>query len=128
MGEFYNGSLDEIKEKIKGNSKSETYKNPTQTLPVPPPNPPKHIPPENVSCCKCCEEDNLWMDNFKETVDDLLLKSNIHTCGDWSTLKNGKENTRFNGCQSNKEGKCKARFPREIFPETTVDDLTGNQS
>jgi hypothetical protein len=55
---------------------------------------------------------------FKETVDDLLLRSNQH---DHSVYENGND---ISYCLNSK-GQCKRRFPRETFEQTTVDPKTG---
>jgi hypothetical protein len=49
-------------------------------------------------------------------VDDILLRSNVHTC---SLLDLEKSRFKAKGCL-NKDGICKARFPRLIVPQTTV--------
>jgi hypothetical protein len=56
--------------------KAEEYQDPTQTLLDP--------PPEYIVCdcekCEPCENTANWWQNFKNTVDDLILRSNVHQC------------------------------------------------
>lgn len=76
---------------------------------------------------------------FRETVDAILLKSNMHGCrSSVDKLKALNEanaqghtglvsfagNGKFFGCM-NKYGECTARFPRDVFPETVVDRTDG---
>ena len=103
-------------------SESEGYQNPTESLPEPPP---PHCP---NSPCKACDNCALligWWSRFRATVNDIILKSNIHKC---STNKNkdGSQNKActYKGCLDNIWGKCK-RFPRPIFAETEFDNETG---
>ncbi len=59
------------------NAASSEYRDPTQTMPVP-------APPRCTDCstdsCQKCENNNQWWNNYRRTVDDLLLKSNTHQC------------------------------------------------
>ncbi|KAF8231099.1 hypothetical protein L208DRAFT_1216583, partial [Tricholoma matsutake] len=99
------------------------YEDPTETLPVPP-------PPEctvtNCQNCDKCIAMALWTKEYYETVDDLLLKSNVHTCTT-NRSKNGSQHKLhlFTGCLDNIWNKCKAQFPRPLFEYTTVDKETG---
>ncbi|TDL15794.1 hypothetical protein BD410DRAFT_679666, partial [Rickenella mellea] len=63
--------------------------------------------------CKNCAERETWWERFQNIVDDLLLKSNVHTC-------------RRTSCLKNKYGTCKARFPRNVYEETMIDPETGS--
>ncbi|KIM73419.1 hypothetical protein PILCRDRAFT_50220, partial [Piloderma croceum F 1598] len=103
VGEFMTGTMDEVKEQVDENIKAKEYRDPTQTLPDAPPE------PTECDCNKCesCENTANWWQNFKTTVDDLILRSNVHK-----------------GC-INKHGNCKARFPRQTFEKTEVDPKTG---
>jgi hypothetical protein len=49
-------------------------------------------------------------------VDDILLRSNVHTCS-FSDLE--KSRFKAKGCL-NKDGICKAHFPHPIVPQITV--------
>lgn len=112
-----------------------TYQNPTQTLPKPPP-----IKCNNAECnqCKRCKRLDRWWGQYLNTVDDLILRSNVHDCKPMSNeqlatskrtskgISDEKINaTQRRGCQ-NKDGVCKARFPREIVPETIIDPSDGS--
>ena len=58
-------------------SEKADYKNPTQTLPeLPQPS------CDNPLCngCSSCNKLSAWTSKYQSTVDDLLLKSNIHKC------------------------------------------------
>ena len=111
---------------------SPIYEDPTQTLPSP--------PPINCECqcddhsdfsfCKRCKECDSWWGTFRLTVDDLLLRSNVHTCRQGRrprSAKTDKEHKVSNvkGCL-NKDGVCMARFPREFVQETFVDPSDGH--
>ena len=73
--------------------------------------------------CSDCQALETWWNRFRATVDDLIFKSNVHTCrgqkSDEKAVKKDKP-----GC-INKHGNCKARFPREVFEQTEVDPKTG---
>jgi len=64
---------------------------------------------------------NKWFNDFNYIVDDIVSRSNIHHCRQGN--KKGDKRDRP-GC-FNENGICKARFPRELVPQTQVDDLTG---
>jgi hypothetical protein len=102
VGEFMTGPMEKVASEVECLAKDPEYKDPTQTLPEAPPPLCKH---------------QAWQSKFKITVDDILLKSNVHKCGGG---KNGRRPT----CM-NKQGNCKARFPRTIFEQTEVDPQTG---
>ena len=74
VGEFMTGTMDEVKKQVHENMKAEEYQDPTQTLPDP--------PPEFKECdckkCESCENTANWWKIFKNTVDDLVLRSNVH--------------------------------------------------
>lgn len=137
MGEFLTGSHQKVQQIVNNNMIQNDYVSPTETLPAPPPLKCK----KTVACgdcAKCIELDN-WRDHYRDTVDDILLRSNVHTCRggpreyqrkhnrDRGKSRNSKE--KFNpvtGCKSNKWGKCKARFPRKVFEQTMVNPMTGS--
>jgi len=65
----------------------------------------------------------IWWQNFRKITDDLIFRSNVHTCqGKKSDEKAAKKD--HPGC-INKHGNCKARFPRKIIEQTEVDPKTG---
>jgi hypothetical protein len=114
VGEFMTGPMEKIASEVECLAKNPEYKDPTQTLPHPPPPLCKH--PMKDDCAKCKKHRD-WQSKFKITVDDILLRSNVHKCGGG---KNGRRPTCIN-----KQGNCKARFPRTIFEQTEVDPQTG---
>ena len=122
ISEFLTGSQEVVLSNIEKASQMSGYMDPTQTLPVPPPLPCK----KRCGQCKRCSDLKSWGNKFDFTVDDIMAKSNIHTC----TSNRNKDGTvnkarQYVGCLNNKWGKCKARFPRPIFQTTEVDTETG---
>ena len=120
VGEFMTGTMDEVKEQVDKNMKAKEYRDPTQTLP--------DAPPELTDCdcnkCESCENTANWWQNFKNTVDDLILRSNVHKCRTSIPADEKKQKKERRGC-INKDGNCKARFPRQTFKNTEVDPKTG---
>ena len=111
-GDFQTGSFNEVTERVAQKSKDTSYTDPTQMLPKAPPQ-------GNL-------EDSCWNKHFNEDVDALILKSNVHNCEKYTTKSGRKRKDKDSyGCRNNKWGKCKARFPRPLFKETTVDSETG---
>jgi hypothetical protein len=64
---------------------------------------------------------------FRQTVDDLLFRSNTHHCTT-NRNKNGSKNQSrsFTGCLDNVFGKCKACFPRPVVETTYIDETIGH--
>ncbi|KAF8811800.1 hypothetical protein BYT27DRAFT_7014662, partial [Phlegmacium glaucopus] len=95
---------------------------PTETLPKPPPLPCT----SKCENCKKCRNLKAWHERFAFEVDDVVSKSNIHTCST-NINKDGTQNRAkaYKGCLDNKWGKCKSRFPQELFEQTQVDPVTG---
>src|ERR1700728_1611209 len=120
VGEFMTGTMDEVKEQVDENMKVEEHRDPTQTLPAAPPE------PTDCNCNKCesCESTTNWWQNFKNTVDDLILRSNVHKCRTSIPADEKKQKKERRGC-INKYGNRKARFPRQIFEKTEIDPKTG---
>src|SRR6266436_873786 len=120
VGEFMTGNMDDVKEQVHENMKAEEYRDPTQTLP--------DAPPESTDCdcnkCESCKNTANWQQNFNNTVDDLVLRSNVHKCRTSIPADEKKQKKEQRGC-INKNGNCKARFPRQIFDKTEVDPKTG---
>jgi hypothetical protein len=124
MGEFLTGSQNDVLESVTKDSKQESYKDPTETLgPQPPPPLCDSIHAQDQSCHKC-DELNHWWKCFEGVVDDLVSKSNVHDC-ERGTNKDGSVSKKYASCKDNKYGKCKARFPCQIFKFTEVDPETG---
>lgn len=112
------------------------YQDPTQTLPEPAP---RYC--VNYPMCECneCESNSEWWKDYHKTIDDLLLKSNIHRCAtslaassqsqvrpmedDVVSSKAAKQGPK--GC-IDRNGVCRARFPRECHEVTTVDEADGH--
>jgi hypothetical protein len=108
QGEFITGKMENVHTVIDEAENLESYQNPTQTLPEIPPPLCKHK--KKLDCFKCtCV--GIWWHKFRNTVDDILWRSNIHECG--------------NRCYANDRESCKSCFPRELVVETLVDTETG---
>lgn len=136
IGEFLTGSQEQVQKQVNSSMIDDEYADPTQTIAEPPPK--RCSSPSTCGGCKRCADIEAWRLRFKTTVDDILLRSNVHTCKGGPTeykkklakergkSKNEQEKyTPYTGCKSNKWGKCKARFPREVFPQTMVNPNTG---
>ena len=117
-GDFLMGDHTDVLERNKQRQKSEEYIDPTESLPVPPPQMCQKEHLKSEKGCKYCD----WEKAFSDTVDDLLIRSNVHSC-QRGINKDGsrKKSMASAACMDNKWGKCKARFPREIHPRTLVD-------
>ena len=125
MGDFITGTHAEVSERIGKLRDVAEYVDPTMTLPVPPPEPCKtHVDEELVADgCRSCTASLEWNQKYHDTVDDLLLRSNVHSCNR-GTKKDGtrKKNKLYAGCMDNKWGKCKARFPRATSVKSVIDE------
>ena len=135
-GEFITGTMDYVKSKLPIDIENQTkgihtirsnslrgvtghlYQDPTQTLPQVPPKSCGSI--EHINCNACQSLHNWWL-TFSDTVDDILLRSNVHKCSS-SDLDSKKFKAK--GCL-NQNGICKARFPRAIVSETTINSEDG---
>jgi Helitron helicase-like domain at N-terminus/PIF1-like helicase len=120
VGEFLTGSMTDIETRIRESARDDNYRNPTETLPERPP-PLCNVHDNDDSPCICLEE---WYHRYKDTVDDLILKSNVHTCRKPVYNSKGSSANQRPTC-FNKHNNCKARFPRKKYKETTVDLKTG---
>ncbi|KAH6907180.1 hypothetical protein BKA70DRAFT_1104794, partial [Coprinopsis sp. MPI-PUGE-AT-0042] len=121
QGEFLTGTLQEVHERREESRTKPEYRDPTTTLPVPPP-----VHPSSTSeACKCRAHTS-WWGWFKSVVDDILLRSNIHDCKR-KIKKDGSKSARmtYTSCTDNKWKKCRARFPRKTRAFTEVDAETG---
>ena len=130
QGEFLTGTQTDVLYNVSQDAQStaNTYTDPTETLPEPPPAPCTTYL-KNLSCdgnCRKCQKLNTWRETFARKVDDVISKSNIHTCST-NINRNGTQNKAksYKGCLDNKWGRCKSRFPRDTFAETRVDPVTG---
>ncbi|KAF8220143.1 hypothetical protein L208DRAFT_1160808, partial [Tricholoma matsutake] len=95
------------------------YLDPTKTMPEPPP---ERCQETRCDSCENCEKLKSWWSRFRQTVDDLVLHSNVHSC--CMTTKDKDGNDIKKGCL-NKQGRCRARFPWDVVEQTMVDPLTG---
>jgi hypothetical protein len=124
-GEFMSGTHTEVLEHIGKLRDVEDYVDPTMTLPVPPPKPCKtHVEEHLVADdCQTCTASLEWSQQYCNTVNDLLLWSNVHSCNR-GLKKDGtrKKNKTYAGCMDNKWGKCKARFPRATSMKSVIDE------
>jgi hypothetical protein len=124
-GDFLTGSYAEVSESVGKKREEEGYIDPTQLFPEAPPKKCHvvHSKGEEEQC-KLCGNTAEWVDRYATTVDDLLLRSNIHSCSRGMN-KDGtrKKNKTSAGCMDNKWNKCKARFPRPTFLKTIIDEL-----
>jgi hypothetical protein len=123
-GDFMTGVQEEVEEYLENKMTEAGYQDPTTTLPIAPPT--MTCIPGVCKCEKCIILDNWWM-AFRQTVDDLLFKSNTHRCTT-NRHKDGSKNKArsFTGCLDNVFGKCKARFPRPVVETTHIDEETGH--
>src|SRR5271168_4236042 len=111
QGEFFDGKLEDVTERVDGYQKNPEYVPPTKTMPEAPP--PLCAERNDCSICDNCKALTSWWARFKNIVDDLVKRSNRH-----------------NDCSKSirpclRKGKCKARFPRDIVETTMVDPATG---
>jgi len=107
QGEFLTGSMDSVRVSVPMQTESHEgihavlqdqqavptpldYKDPTQTLPVPAP-----IHCKDPSTCELpCKCNSDWWNDYRKTVDDLLLKSNVHRCTKASAARQSPSQTR----------------------------------
>ena len=109
VGEFMTGTMDEVNEQVNENMNTKDYRDPTQTLPDAPPEPTEH----DCNKCESCEITANWWQNYKYTVDDLILRSNVHKCcTSMPADEKKKQKKEQRGC-INKYGNCKVRLPRQ---------------
>lgn len=118
VGEFLTGTFEEVDKRFH----PQRTDDPTQRIPVSPP----VMDCDDYETCACGECNALreWRRSFRDTVDKIIWKCNVHECFDQKGLKKSsgkyKIHATAKGC-INKDGICTARFPREIFHRTTVD-------
>ena len=137
-GDFVSGSKNDVTAYIEESKKRNDYIDPTQSLPIAPPTKcTKHISESEVFAqattstaggvthmnCKQCIEFAKWKEQYKRTTDDILLRSNVHSCNR-GTRKDGtrKKNKASAGCMDNKWGTCRACFPRATALKTFIDE------
>ncbi|KAJ6472413.1 hypothetical protein C8R45DRAFT_781982, partial [Mycena sanguinolenta] len=109
VGQFLTGNMNDVRAKVPFPViVPQDYKDPTQTMPDVPP--PLCKDACDSSSCDNCSSQGAWWSRYAETVDDLILRSNVHR-----------------GCLR-KDGSCSARFPRDIHLNTEVDTTDGSIS
>ena len=83
--------------------------------------------------CYQCIVLQTWQSQFQETVDDLILQSNVHSCTPIKEPKMQKDAKGKNkigisngpkGCL-NEDVECSGWFPQDIVPESVVDNTDG---
>ncbi|KAF5365901.1 hypothetical protein D9615_010738 [Tricholomella constricta] len=123
QGEFCTGTMDEVRGAVATAEEAPGYKKPTETLPEAPPD----ICLDGCTACDRCMQLKSWWSRFMFTVDDILLRSNVHTCRS-NINKDGTQNKQrqYAGCLDNDRGTCRGRFPRPLFQQTEVDPATGS--
>ncbi|KAI5885440.1 uncharacterized protein SCHCODRAFT_01050459, partial [Schizophyllum commune H4-8] len=128
-GQFLTGDIETVRARQKDATRRKgAYEDPTQTLPEPPPPPCKC----KQRACECADKRKLWWSRFKETVDDLILRVQIHRCirkrgarAAESAAKGRKDPLEgIKGCKGD-DDICEARFPRDYVSKSYVDRVTG---
>ena len=124
-GDFLLKNRMEVEEDVHAAAQEVGYHDPTEMLPECPPAI-CHASDTPMDGCDGCASIMSWWSRFRATVNDLLIKSNIHKCST-NRNKDGSQNKArpYKGCLDNIWGKCKARFPRPLFSQTQVDMETG---
>ena len=123
-GDFLSGTKDEVAAYLDESKKKSDYTDPTQSLPKPPPKECTIHSGINAELeCKPCAALLKWKEQYNRTTDDLLFRSNVHSCNR-GTRKDGtrKKNKASPGCMDNKWGKCRARFPRLTALKSFIDE------
>ena len=124
-GDFLTGSYAEVSESVEKKREEEGYVDPTQTFPEAPPKKCDAIHGEGEEeQCLSCRNTAEWAGRYATTVDDLLLRSNVHSCSRGMNKDGTRRKNKASGsCMDNKWNKCKARFPRPTFLKTIIDEL-----
>ncbi len=113
-----------MSEQIENIRKGTNYVDPTMSLPVPPPKScENHVNQEVDDNCPSCATLLEWNKNYGNTINDLLLQSNMHSCNR-GTKKDGtrKKGKAYANCMDNEYGKCKAQFPQPTAPISSIDE------
>ena len=98
-GEFFNGQAADLNQCMKEAQLNNTeYLDPTKTMPEPPP---ELCNDSQCGSCEKCEKLKSWWSQFRQTVDDLVLCSNVHSCHMSTKDKDGNDIKK--GCL-NKQG------------------------
>ncbi|KAK0477531.1 hypothetical protein IW261DRAFT_1307215, partial [Armillaria novae-zelandiae] len=125
-GDYFNGTQEEVVFNMRHvESLKPAHVDHTEVLPEAPP---PHCDMGN-GCNGCSEEGTTssWWNGYRRIVDMLVNKCNVHKCKsnacEDSMLKH---NTNAKGCLDNRWKCCKARFPRKLYKEMSVDKDTGH--
>jgi len=123
-GDFLLKVKEEVESEVTAAETLDDYCNPTETLPEPPL---RICHKVLVDTCNDCLKVTSWWSRFHFSVNDLLLKSNVHKCS-MNCNQDGSENKAhlYRGCLDNIWGKCKACFLHPIFKQTEIDSDTGH--
>ena len=108
QGEYKESTESLVREDLNDRESQNGYVRPSELLPNPPP---PFCDCEKEGCVPCIEYRD-WKIEYKETLNDILFRTNRHTCSK-------------NNCMANRYNTCKARFPRQVFRSSMVDPLTG---
>jgi Helitron helicase-like domain at N-terminus/PIF1-like helicase len=114
VGDFLTGTKEQVSLNVREASKDVNYKNPTHTLP----DPPKTACSKSCGICVKCRNNKTWWKEYKSCVDDILIRSNIHS------HKVDRHGNDVSYCRDS-NGECKRRFPRTTYEQTLVDTNTG---
>ncbi|KZV61309.1 hypothetical protein PENSPDRAFT_592973, partial [Peniophora sp. CONT] len=114
QGAFLSGRNAEVESRVEQEMKTRHEKmDPSLRVPESPPEEcPVHEQSTPSARCARCASILHWDARFKHTVDELLHRFNRHDC-------------EKGFCKSPRFPTCKARFPRDIVPETSVDPDSG---
>ncbi|KAI0043091.1 hypothetical protein FA95DRAFT_1499130, partial [Auriscalpium vulgare] len=109
QGEFLDESMQQVVDKMdKKTANDPSRADPTMTLPDTAPVPcKKHSDTEKATQCSSCTTSRSWWSTFKDSVNEILFRSNRHTC--------------HSGCKNRRYPSCKSRFPRDVHAQTTID-------
>ncbi|KAH7905165.1 hypothetical protein BJ138DRAFT_982195, partial [Hygrophoropsis aurantiaca] len=116
IGEFISSSSEEVKSMLDNKMVDDTLPTAVETMPVPPPVCKAEPQCSEAKNCNTCVS---WVQYFKDTTNEILMRCNTHRCSGkpTDTTNTRHENNGQNkyqptvGCCSNKWGRCKARFP-----------------
>ncbi|KAL1670949.1 hypothetical protein EV122DRAFT_178740, partial [Schizophyllum commune] len=129
-GQFLTGDIETVKAQRASSATAPRAmsEDPTQTLPTPPPDPCRC----HAHACDCEGKRKHWWTMFRDTVDNLILRVQIHRCirkrssRAATYTENGKKDPLegVKGCKGD-DGVCDARFPRDYVSKSYVDRVTG---
>ncbi|KDR72198.1 hypothetical protein GALMADRAFT_74037, partial [Galerina marginata CBS 339.88] len=127
--------MDEVRQKVYGDADTAgdvqanqdfKIRDPTLFLPS---HPPEICDDKDCKGCPNCPQLGKWYATFKDEVDHIVLRSNVHSCRVSSKGKsqdsNGRPNNAPKGCIT-ADGTCAARFPRDLYEKTTIDPEDGH--